>query len=200
MEIDASDRVWSLFGSSVHAVLDKLPGDTEERLFAWAHNRKISGKYDRIENGRLNDYKVTSVWTVVYESRYEDWIDQLSIYRWLYWVNKGIKLDDTGVIIAILRDWTKRDLEKTKTGKYPKFPIVEIPLKLYPITMTQLLVENKVEAIMAAEKLKDEELPECNKEERWWNEKKQEFMKCAKYCNGYKWCHQVKRTNEDKKD
>jgi hypothetical protein len=60
------------------------------------------------------------------------------------------------------------------------------------------MVETKVEAIKKAELLKDEELPECTKEERWWNEKKEEFMKCAKYCNGYKYCHQIKRAEKEK--
>lgn len=193
IEVDATDRIWSLFGSSVHAVLDKLEGDTEERLFADILGRKISGKYDRVENNTLHDYKVTSVWTLIFKSRLDEWAFQGSGYRYLYFKNKGVKLSDTANYIVICRDWAERDKEKKN---YPKLPIVEVKIPLLSLEATEKMLTDKVLKIIEAEKLEDDKLPHCNPEERWYNPKKDEFMKCAKYCNARSFCHQWKFEKE----
>lgn len=195
LEVDATERIWSLFGSGIHAVLDKVEGQTEERLFAKVKGRVVSGKYDRVENNEVQDYKVTSVYTLIYGSREEDWRFQLSVYRWLYWKNKGVKLSDTGKIIVILRDWAQRDTDKPK---YPPRPIMELPIDLYPVSTTQLMIEDKVKAIKQAEKLEDKDLPECTPEDRWFNQRKQQFIKCERYCTARAFCQQLKRYQEEK--
>ncbi len=192
IEVDATDRIWSLFGSGCHAVLEKLQGNyqQEERLFAMVKGKKVSGKFDLIVDHVLHDFKVTSAWTLVFGDRKEEWKHQLSTYRWLYWKSKKEILESKGVIIAILRDW-----EKKKVGQknYPVLPIVEVPIQLYPLSTIQLMIEDKIMALKQAEKLPDSELPECTREERWWNEKKQEYMKCSKYCLARQFCQQIKR-------
>jgi hypothetical protein len=196
IEVDATDRIWSLFGSGCHAVLEKLQGNyqQEERLFAKVKGRKISGKFDLIVDNQLHDFKVTSAWTLVFGDRKEEWRHQLSTYRWLKWKTDGTILNSMGKIIAILRDWNKK---KVGQKNYPVLPIVEVPIELYPLSTIQLMIEDKVMAIKQAEKLPDDKLPECTPEERWWNEKDQEYKKCSKYCAARAFCWQLKRTNKE---
>ena len=192
IEVDVSSMLWKVLGSGVHAVLEKLKEDNSEiikRLFADVDGVKISGKFDRIKDKKITDYKVTSAWSVVYDSRSKEWVEQLSIYRWLWFVTHAEELKDKGSIIAILRDWNERDAGKTN---YPKSAMVEIELDLMSLENTHKFISEKVKAIKDAIKIKDGELPKCTNEERWWNEKKKVYNKCEKYCNAYKFCNQAK--------
>lgn len=189
IEIDAGDRLWSLFGQGVHAVLEKEE-DVEpiERIYAEINGKKISGKFDRIKNGIIFDFKVTSAWTVVYSSRFKEWRHQLSIYRWLYWQKYQKELSSKGFIVAILRDWDQRNTESNE--KYPKSPIVEIQLTLLSLNETEAMLESKLQVIEEA--MNSQVLPKCSPEERWYNEKKKIYNKCLKYCPAFKFCEQAK--------
>lgn len=189
IEVEASGRLWSLFGQGVHAVLEKEEGtEPIERLYAELEGKKISGKFDRIKNNVLYDFKVTSAITLVYNSREQEWTDQLSIYRWLYWKSKGKELSEVGRIIAILRDWSDKE---TKDSRYPKGPVVEIELKLKSLGNTEEMLRRKLKELENAQAHAPGYWPFCTDEERWWNPKKQTFMKCAKYCVAFKFCKQA---------
>ena len=190
IEVDAEDRVWSLFGQGVHAVLEKEEGaEPVERLYGEIDGHKISGKFDRIKDGVIYDYKVTSAWTVVYDSRRDEWTDQLSGYRWLYWKKYNKELGNIGHIIAILRDWSKKEVKPD--GKYPVGPIVDIPINLVSLPKTEFMLRNKLRRIETA--TKTGVLPECTNDERWYNAKKNAFNKCEKYCPAFKFCLQANK-------
>ena len=195
LEVDVLDRIWSLFGQGIHAVLEKERGmEPIVRVKAVVAGKTVSGKWDRIKDGKLTDYKCTSAWTVVYKDRYPEWRKQLSIYRWLYWKANGVLLNGTGTIIAILRDWSDKNLKEG--GSYPPFPIMEIPFDLMSVEETEVLVLAKLREIAGAEMLPDELLPTCTDEERWYNKTKKTYMKCAKYCPVNKFCKQFGKENE----
>src|SRR3990167_5284371 len=65
--IDASERIWSLLGQSVHAILaraDTTNHLSEERLNAEVLGWKVSGQADLYsQDGTISDYKVTSVFS-----------------------------------------------------------------------------------------------------------------------------------------
>lgn len=189
IEVDASDRLWSLFGQGIHAVLEKEEGaEPIERLYAEIGGKTISGKFDRIKNGILYDFKVTSAFTLMYDSRREEWRDQLSIYRWLYWKKYGKELDKVGRIVAILRDWSAKDLKEG--SKYPASPIMEVSIPLRSLEDTEKMLESKLKAIEDAWNANGN-MPKCSDEERWWNEKKKVYNKCARYCVAFKFCKQA---------
>jgi hypothetical protein len=195
--VNASDRIWSLFGSSVHAVLEggfQGKYEQEERLFRKVKiGRKeytISGKFDLIKDNVIHDFKVTSAFTLMFNSRVDEWKEQLSTYRWLKFPRILAK---TGKIIAILRDWTAKNLSKEN---YPKSPIVEIEIDLMDYKDVDKMVEKKLKEIARYETSKDEELPECTKAERWFNQKKDEYIKCSKYCSARQFCQQLKRSDK----
>lgn len=196
IEVDASKRLWSVFGSAVHTVLERLHGDSYkpiERLVADIGFAKVSGKFDLIDGDKVIDWKVTSVWTIIYGDRKEEWREQLSGYRWLYWQAKGIKLNDTGTINAILRDWRKADTVK---NGYPQLPAVAIDIPLMSIDETDAWIKRRAKAHLDAEAMGDDTLPNCSKDERWWNDKKKTFVKCVEYCDAAKFCRQLARERE----
>lgn len=191
IEVDVSTMLWKVLGSGVHAVLEKLKEENSEvikRMFATVGDVRVSGKFDRIKDKKVTDYKVTSVWTVVYNSRETEWKEQLSIYRWLWYINHAETLKDTGSIIAILRDHNDKDMGKTN---YPPIAMVEIEIPLLSLEETHKFIVKKVAAVKDAMKLEDKNLPLCTDEERWWNAKKQIYNKCEHYCNAYKFCNQA---------
>lgn len=197
LEVDAIDQLWKLLGTGVHAVLEKEKGmEKIERLKVTVLGREVSGRWDRIFKNKITDYKVTSAWSIVFGDREEEWVWQLSIYRWLYFKVKGVLLDETGSIVAILRDWSEKNLKTNKFGKvsdtYPKAPAIELNYKLKTIEETEAFVTECVLNIINSEKLEDDALPLCSDEDRWWNEKNGEYKRCEKYCEVKQYCKQYK--------
>jgi len=107
---DAADRVWALLGSASHAILERAAGPndiSEARYYADILGWKVSGQVDLIESdGTLDDFKVTSVWSVkdAIENGKSDWEEQLNILAYLARVN-GEQINKLR-IIAICRDWS----------------------------------------------------------------------------------------------
>ena len=196
IETDAIDQIWKLFGTGVHLVLEGLRSEgvqPNQRLTTAVNGWKVTGKYDQIIGRHLYDYKVCSVWVLVFGGRTQDWKLQLSIYRWLYWKNGLGDLDEVATIIAICRDWSEN--QKAKSRDYPETPIVDVPIKCLSYDKTEKFIADKLELIEENLEKKAEGLPACTKDERWWNEKKKMYAKCERYCNAYQFCAQAKQEN-----
>lgn len=171
LEQDASEMVWSLFGSAVHEILQHGKSDhhiVEERIFAEHHGWRISGAIDLqevYEDGVIiSDYKVTGAWAVMNEK--DDWHNQLNVYAWLVERKKGVRIKALR-IVAIVRDWSRRDA-LTKEG-YPKSPIHIIEIPLWTFEKRQAYVESRLslhnDAYFAVHA--GGEMPECTAEEMW---------------------------------
>jgi len=165
---DASDRVWLLLGKAVHAMIEKSSsyGISELRLFTESLGWKVSGQFDHLsireESGKakLTDWKVTSVWTLVYgERRFTEWEEQLNIYALLLH-EAGIEVDELEVI-AILRDWQKSQV--SDEGNYPSYAVQAIPLTLWSPEETRRFIDKRVAMHQAART----KLPLCSDEDRW---------------------------------
>ena len=112
MESDAVDYVWSRFGTSVHNLFEEsikssgIDAITEERLFAKVDSWTLSGAIDMQEPHEdgiiISDFKVTSVWSVIFDKT--SWHQQLNAYAYLVRKakNKPVKKLQ---IVALLRDW-----------------------------------------------------------------------------------------------
>lgn len=172
IEQDASEMVWSLFGSAVHNILEHGKDDhhiVEERLHLMFEGWHISGAIDLQEvepNGTItiSDYKVTGAWAVMNEK--DDWHRQLNIYAWLVEKIKSTKIGKLQ-IIAIIRDWSARDAA-TKEN-YPPSPVATIDIPLWTFEEREAFVTKRIYAHGAAlfEMETDGDLPECNAEEMW---------------------------------
>jgi hypothetical protein len=81
------------------------------------------------ETVSVRDYKTTSSWAVMNEKI--EWEQQLNIYAWLVENVKGKIVDSVG-IVAIIRDWSRR--EAAKNPDYPQAPVKEIPINLMALS------------------------------------------------------------------
>ena len=180
IEVDAVDMVWALFGTAVHSVLEnsKQSDDviTEERLYSKVDGWLLSGAVDRQElitnedgsqTVNIIDYKVTSVWSVIYGK--PDWENQLNCYAYLVSEKNAFSNVKLGSlkICAILRDWNRRDAER-KEG-YPKAPIVFVDIPLWDHQRVSDYIKNRMRLHQEAQILYDMhgDLGLCSDEDTW---------------------------------
>ena len=171
LEEDVADKVWAIFGTAIHAVLELGKDEhhiIEQRLHANVDGWDISGAIDlqRVEDDGIivADYKTTGAWAVMNEK--SDWEQQLNIYAWL--VEKVKKVPVKKVeIIAIIRDWNRRDAQ-TREG-YPEAPIKIIDVPLWSFEKRESFIKERIHlhsnALFATET--SETLPECSPSEMW---------------------------------
>lgn len=167
MEEDVSDRIWALLGTSVHSILEKGEGKmqfSEQYLTKYVESVELTGTADLFdaETGILTDYKVTSVWSVIYGDRIKEWEQQLNIYAWLYRCY-SFKVREIQVV-AILRDWQK---SKVGDDNYPFINVVTVPLNLWSKNEQEEFITGRIRMMEHSKDLEDSELPFCTAEERW---------------------------------
>lgn len=136
----------------------------EKRLFVDVLGWKISGKCDSFNanQGILDDYKLTSVWKYIYNSK-EEWEKQLNTYKYI-WYKNGYEVKQANVH-GIFRDWSKG--KANIDPKYPQNQWEIMPINLWPIEQCEAYVFERVRIHQEAEKMKESDLPLCTDEERW---------------------------------
>lgn len=161
IEEDASDRIWSLLGQSIHTILERAnrTGIAERRLSIGVEGWTISGGMDLYqEDGVLVDYKTTSAWSVKGGVK-DEWEKQLNVYAVILRRNaicvEGLK------VVAILRDWSK--LEARRDPSYPQSQVVSFDVPLW----TQEDAEKYVRERVILHQQARVSLPECTQEDRW---------------------------------
>jgi hypothetical protein len=171
LEEDVADRIWAIFGTAIHAVLEHGKDHNhlvEERLHAVLDGWSISGAIDLqiVNDGgiHVSDYKTVSVWSVMNEKI--EWEQQLNIYAWL--VETVKKVPVTGLsIVAIIRDWNRR--ESLLKEEYPNAPVKEIPITVWSYEQRTQFIQSRLDkhsvALLAAETKED--LPICTPADMW---------------------------------
>jgi hypothetical protein len=172
IEQDASEMVWSLFGSAVHNILEHGKDDhhiVEERLHLEFEGWKISGAIDLQEvepNGTItvSDYKVTGAWAVMNEK--DDWHRQLNIYAWMVETIKKVPVVKAQ-IVAIIRDWSARDAATREN--YPPSPVAVIDIPVWSLAEREAYINKRLDmhnqAYFATETGGD--LPFCDESDMW---------------------------------
>jgi len=192
LEMDASEGVFSLFGTSVHNILEKDVSDNhinEERIHTEIDGWTISGAIDLQvveEDGiRVSDYKTTGAWSVMNEKA--EWEQQLNIYAWLVETVKGVPIKSLS-IIAIIRDWSRR--EATTRQGYPDAPVKEIPISIWPYELRTQFIKDRIakhsSAFLSA--VTNGDLPQCTPDDMWeksttWAVKKDGGVRAKAVCN-----------------
>ena len=131
---------------------------TSKKIGKWT----VSGKYDLVFDGEVQDYKSGSVWGYIFDSNSADYIMQGSIYRWL---NPEKITHDTVTIHYIFTDWSKQKALQDK--KYPQTRILSKRYKLKPLDWTEQWIRNKLDQIEMYIDKPQEQLPLCTPEELW---------------------------------
>ena len=183
---DATDRMWSILGTAVHNIFeDATPehDNAEERIFYEANGWVISGAIDLQEQSDnysggvctvMSDYKCTSVWSVIYGKK--EWNNQLNAYGWLSRHGKGVDVDRLRVV-AVLRDWNRR--EAKMKPDYPNAPIVIVDIPRWTNEEQDRYMEERIRLHSEAEfnRLTGDPLPHCLESERWMQEATYAIMK-----------------------
>lgn len=165
LDSDVSESLWALFGTMFHSQMEKckIPGWTYElRMEKQIHPKfpKLVGYSDAYNylTKELIDFKVTSVWTIIYglKDGKSEWEQQLNVYRYLL---NGMGIDvNSSNVLAILRDWQASKAEKEKD--YPESPFFTYPIKLWTPKEAESFINERVQAHSKAAK-------ECTDEEKW---------------------------------
>lgn len=151
---------------------DCLPVYLEQRLTRQIGKWKITGKFDFVGEGRVQDFKSTSVWTYKNQVNSNKYIEQGSIYRWL---DPELIHQDEMDIHYIFTDW-KGGMQKTDP-KYPPRRFHKQSFPLMPIQETQRLIVDKLNLIDAHWDTPENELPACTDAELWRSEPQFKYYK-----------------------
>lgn len=171
LEQDASEMVWSLFGSAVHQILEHGRGENhiiEERISTDIDGWRLSGAIDLQEVSEegitISDYKVTSAWAAMAEKA--DWHSQLNIYAWLISKVKRVPVVKAQ-IVAIIRDWSAR--EAASKDSYPAAPIIVIDIPLWTMEDQESFVRARIDAHSQAHFASEtgDSLPPCSSDDMW---------------------------------
>ncbi len=139
---DMDDEKWKALGIPKPETLEILQ---ENRMEMEVGDFILSGQYDLLfrYNGsqwQLGDWKSMSVWGLLIDlpGKKEEWSKQMSLYRYL---NQDKEIDDLGLILYWLTDWSKTDARSKAKSGYPPMRVgqYEVPLWSIPITEKYLL-------------------------------------------------------------
>lgn len=205
LEQDVSECIWMLFGTVTHYVLEtgielKENEFVEEHLeHTFENGYTLSGIIDHVYD-YIDDYKTTSVWTVIYGSNNEHWRKQLQMGAYLHYKEHG-KWFDRGRIIAILKDWNKNDARDKED--YPNLPVKVIEFDLGKPEDIENWINERFERIKQLEEMQDNDLPLCTPEERFnsgdkWAVKGKKYKKAFKVFDSYEKARELLITMEQK--
>ena len=151
---------------------DIIPIYLEQRLKRQMGKWIITGKFDFVGEGRVQDFKTTSVWTYKNQVNANKYIQQGSIYRWL---NPTMIHQDEMDIHYIFTDW-KGGMQKSD----PSYPPRRFHKQTFPLMAlgdTEHFIRTKVNLIDQHWDTEEELLPPCDDEELWRSEPVFKFYK-----------------------
>jgi hypothetical protein len=171
LEADASESVWSLFGTAVHDLLEKYadPAEhiVEEPIRISCGDDYVIGHPDLLstQDGILTDYKVTSVWSLVLGGRVGrwaatgtfdgKWAQQLNLYA--HGMRQKGHVVSRVQNIVFLRDWSAG--KALAGGDYPGSMVVVVPQPLWSEAECDKFLRDRLQAHAAP--------TPCSPEERW---------------------------------
>jgi hypothetical protein len=175
---DASEMVWALFGSAVHAVLERADNEhrlTEEYLTAEIAGKTLSGTCDLYDDGIISDWKTTSVWSYIYldRARMDEYESQLNAYAYLF-RKYGFAVDGLQIVM-LFRDW---QASKAKYDpSYPQSQVQPLSIKLWTKQEQEAYIIERVRNYESYQNTPDGNLPLCSPEYRWAKPSKWALMK-----------------------
>lgn len=142
-----------------------IPVYLEQRATKQVGRWNVSGKFDFVGEGRVEDVKTTSTYTAMNSTNDKKYILQGSIYRWL---NPDIITQPNMAIQFIFTDWSKA--KAMSDPKYPQQRIQQLILPLKSIQETQGYIERKLNQIDQYWDSPEDQIPLCTDEDLWRSE------------------------------
>ena len=141
---------------------DTIPLYFEKRSEKQVGKWIISGQFDLIYDGQVQDIKSTSVFTYVNKTNDLKYSQQGSLYRWL---NTDLIKNDNMAVQFIFKDWNKNMVNNDP--RYPKLPVLEHTVPLMSLAQTDSFVNTKLATIDKYWDMTEPDIPHCNDEELW---------------------------------
>lgn len=151
----------------------KIPVYLEVRTSRVIEGIKVSGEFDFVAEGKLEDHKSTGVFTYINNTKDDDYILQGSIYRWL---NPEIITGDTMGINFIFMDWAKGQAAQ-QPNKYPQSQILQKRYNLLPLAETEQYVSKRIITLLNLWNAPEDQLPPCSDVDLWRSEPVFKFYK-----------------------
>lgn len=134
------------------------------------HTIKVSGKFDQIINGEVNDTKTTSVYTWLLGSKTEDYSIQGSIYRW---ISPDKVTSDIMRVGHVFTDWQRS--QARINPKYPRHKVVETKVELMSLDETERWIRSRIREIAANQDLDEPFIIRCSEKDLWMSEPEFKF-------------------------
>jgi hypothetical protein len=142
-----------------------IPVYMEQRLTRKIGKWTVTGKFDFIGEGRVQDFKSTGTYSYTKQVNGDKYTKQGSIYRWL----DPQKITDSEMDIHyIFTDW-KPMLAKSDQS-YPQRRFIKQSFPLMSLAETEMFITRKLALIEQYWTAPEEEIPECSDEDLWRSE------------------------------
>lgn len=165
---DVSMRIWALFGSAIHEILDKLdnnPVPAKRMVMPYTYKGRtfrISGLPDRLvlieqaDGYLLQDYKTATTWEHIYGMKPARQ-QQVNLYRWLIeqeLAKPVVKME----IVSLFKDWSPGQL--ARNADYPRVPVQVYPVRPWTLSETGAFIDQRLQRHFF-------DPAYCDDEERW---------------------------------
>ena len=151
-----------------------IPVYMEQRLSKNVQGIKVTGKFDAVVNGEVEDLKNTSVWKYM-SGKTEDYIMQGSIYRWL---GPEIITKDWMNLTFHIKNWERSGAARYGEG-YPPAQILTKRLKLLSLAETEAYVQKRVSDLIRLRDVDEDLMPPCSDSDLWRKEPQWRYFKNA---------------------
>lgn len=141
-----------------------IPVYLEQRVEKEIEGFRVSGKFDFVGEGRVEDFKTTSTYTYVNKTNDEKYILQGSIYRWL---SPHLITQSEMAIQFIFTDWNKLQAIQGKERGYPQSKTMEYRLPLKSLAETEAYIRRKLTQIKQFDSVPEPDLPYCTDLDLW---------------------------------
>lgn len=157
---------------------DCIPVYLEQRESKKIGKWTISGKFDFVGDGQVEDFKSTSVFTYLKGSNDDRYIWQGSLYRWL---NPKIITKSQMAIRFLFTDW---QAVKARTDpNYPPYRFHSKVFDLKSVQETEAFVREKLRLIEQYWDAPEDEIPHCSDEDLWRSDHVWKYYKNPKKMN-----------------
>lgn len=149
-----------------------IPIYLEQRLHRKLGKWTISGKFDFVGEGKVQDFKSTSVWTYKNQVNNQKYAQQGSVYRWL---DPKLITQDVMDIHYIFTDW-KPAMSKTDPN-YPARRFHTQSFDLLGLAETESFIRRKIELVEHYWDAPEEDIPACDDSELWRSDPQYKYYK-----------------------
>ena len=167
---------------------DIIPVWLEQRGSREIMGYTISGKFDMVLDGVIQDFKSTSVYSYMLGSKDEDYCLQGSIYRWIH---QDKIVEDHINIQFIFTDWSKA--QARQNPKYPQQRVLEHRVELMSLEQTANWIKTRLKTLEKSALVDESDIPHCTDKELWRGATKYKFYldptkasaggRCTKNCD-----------------